>query len=241
MTTNHGRLHQLGLHHGTDKATYHGYLDFYETHLPAAVGRLLEIGIMDGASLKMWHDYYPDATIVGVDNDEQRGRRNIPGVRTVWLDATDPSEVELLTARLGPFDVIIDDGSHMTADQQRSFELLWPAITPGGSYVIEDLHTSHMSNYVNSRQTTIEWLNDMAAQVDGGHNVAISTIIGFWKNQGDPAGFVARHGFPTGRDLWIGPERAESITAIIVKAPAVDRNLADHFAADMVTDDDEVD
>lgn len=218
MSAPYGRLHELGMKHGTDKATFHGYCDFYEQHLPATVDQLLEIGIMDGASLKMWRDYYPGAVIIGVDVDERRARMKIPGVVCAWIDATEDSEVELLAASKGPFEVIIDDGSHMTADQQRSFELLWPAVAPGGVYVIEDLHTSYMTNYVNSRQTTIEWLEDMAAQVDGGHNIEISDIVVFRRLQGEPDGFVTRHGFPTDRDLWVGADEAESITSVIKKA-----------------------
>lgn len=218
MTEPSGRLHALGLHHGTDKATFHGYLDFYEQHLPAEIDRLLEIGIMDGASLKMWRDYYPDAKIIGAEIDPRRCRTPIDGVEIVQVDATNPEDTPILGGVYGPFDVIIDDGSHMTQDQQRSFDLLWPAVTPGGHYIIEDLHTSYMSNYVNSRQTTIEWLDDMAAQVDGGHNIEIADIIGFRRTQGAPDDFVARHGFPTDRDLWIGAESADSITAIVIKA-----------------------
>lgn len=207
MTESTGRLHELGLKHGTDKATFHRYCDFYEQHLPARVDRLLEIGIMEGASLRMWRDYYPDADLIaGVDNDEHRGRLKITGVRTVWLDATDPSEVELLVSRLGPFDVIIDDASHMTADQQKTFELLWPAVTPGGVYVIEDLHTSYMSNYINTPENTVDWLEQSGRRV-----------AWFYGKPARPDDFLGRHGFPLDKIDWVGADVAQSITAIITK------------------------
>lgn len=204
-----GTLHQLGMKHGTDKATFHGYCDFYEDQLPGRDfdGRLLEIGIMDGASLMMWRDYYPAAKIVGVDNDKRRGTRKFAGVRTAWLDMTESDEVELLTERLGPFDVIIDDGSHMTADQQKTFSLLWPNVSPGGLYVIEDLHTSYMSNYVNSTKTTMDFL------LESHHDVAF-----FGRGQGEAEGFISRHGFDPEFVRWLGnPENVESITAVIRK------------------------
>ena len=37
------------------------------------------------------------------------------------------------------FDVIIDDGSHKPSDQIKSFEILWPMLSDGGLYIIEDV------------------------------------------------------------------------------------------------------
>lgn len=200
------RLHAIGLRHRTDKATFHGFCDFYEHHLPARVDRLLEIGVMDGCSLRMWREYYPGASaIVGVDI---RPPLKIDGVQVLQLDATEPAAVATLRT-YGPFDVIIDDGSHMTSDQQETFGLLWPAVRPGGSYVIEDLHTSYMSNYVDSPLTTLEFL---AASNLG--------VIMFGRAQGEPKSFLSRHGFNTGSIEWLGADPAESITAIIRKPGA---------------------
>lgn len=152
-------LQEIGLKHETDKATYHKFCDFYEQHLPKKITRLLEIGVMDGASLKMWRDFYPDAEIIGLDIKEPQ---TIPGVKWLKMDATDPESVALL----GEFDVIIDDGSHMTADQQKSFELLFEKhLKEGGMYIMEDLHTSFMPNYINSPRTTYEFLKEIDDKV----------------------------------------------------------------------------
>jgi len=201
------RLHDLGLKHGTDKATYHGYCDFYQDHFPAEVGRLLEVGVMHGASLRMWWDFYPDAHIFGVENDQHRYETaQASGAGLIHADATDAEDVRTRIAPFGPFDVIIDDGSHLTQDQQDTFGLLWPSVTDRGVYVIEDLHTSYMSNYVNSPLTTLEWLAGLALDV---------TI---WSRaQGEPRGFIFRHGFVPDTIEWSGPSPAESVTAIIRK------------------------
>jgi len=55
-----------------------------------------------------------------------------------------PSEhcQEDLIAR-GPWDIIIDDGSHVPYHQVFSFFSLWKAVVPGGLYVIEDLETNY--------------------------------------------------------------------------------------------------
>lgn len=142
-------LQEIGMKHKTDKATYHKYCDFYEKTLPKKINRLLEIGIMDGNSLRMWHEYYPDAEIVGVDI---RPALKIDGVTCMQLDTTDPEQLKQIT---GKFDVIIDDGSHMTKDQMTTMRNLYSdKLNPKGYYVMEDIHTSFMPEYVNTAETT---------------------------------------------------------------------------------------
>ena len=56
---------------GTDKSSeLHNYCEKYEKYLP--FNRLepltfLEIGVLDGESLATWREYYPNATIIGID------------------------------------------------------------------------------------------------------------------------------------------------------------------------------
>jgi len=144
-------LHEFGLKHRTDKATWHTYCDFYQANLPTPesgqVKRLLEIGVKDGASLRMWRDYYPDATIVGLDIAKPI---RVEGCTVLQMDATDVWAVE----GLGRFDVIVDDGSHFTKDQQVAFTALWPKLNDGGWYVMEDVHTSFLEKYRNSAYST---------------------------------------------------------------------------------------
>lgn len=154
-----GVLNDIGLAHGTDKATFHKYLDFYEKHLPdrSFSGRLLEIGVMDGCSIRMWREYYPNAEIVGIDTGLQVDLR-IDGTTLLELDGTKPEH----TTQLGTFDIIIDDASHMTKDQQKSFEhLFYNQLNKGGLYILEDLHTSFRPEYVNTKINTIEYLNKL--------------------------------------------------------------------------------
>lgn len=177
-----GLLHDIGLKHGTDKATYHGYCDFYEEHLPkpesGRVKRLLEIGVKDGASLRMWRDYYPDAEIVGIDINPPI---EVEGCKVLRIDATDPSA--LFDLMLG-FDVIVDDGSHMTKDQLISFELLYTdGLCDGGTYVMEDIHTSFYTGYVNSARTTFDYLRThypdalLYARVPGDLSDSVTMLI----------------------------------------------------------------
>lgn len=155
-----GLLNDIGLRLDTDKSSrFHNYLDFYQEQLPdrSFEGRLLEIGIMDGYSIQMWCEYYPDAEIVGLDI-MPKGHLNYSGATLLQLNATDIPAM----AELGDFDVILDDGSHMSLEQQQSFYwFYYHQLNEGGYYVIEDLWTSYMDNYINSKYSTKQVLNQL--------------------------------------------------------------------------------
>lgn len=156
-----GLLNEIGLKYNTDKSSrFHNYLDFYEKHLPdrSFKGRLLEIGVMDGYSMAMWREYYPDAAeIIGLDI-MPKDHLDVPGVTMLQLNATDVEAVN----ELGNFDIIIDDGSHMSLEQQQAFFWLYEnQLNMGGYYIIEDLWTSYMDAYINSKYTTKEVLGNL--------------------------------------------------------------------------------
>lgn len=62
-------------------------------------------------------------------------------------DASDPEQLRKLrstskdteAAIPSSFDVIIDDGSHRFPDQEKTLLELWPSLSPGGVYIIEDI------------------------------------------------------------------------------------------------------
>jgi len=150
------RLNDIAEKYGTDKAWRHHYLDFYEEYLPGPEfdGRLLEIGIYEGASLRMWREFYPLAQdIVGIDIVA-----DLPVVDGATVLRINSSDITALR-ELGSFDIIIDDGSHTTLDQQVTFHGLYDhQLNPGGYYVMEDLHTSRSPHHINSKYTTMEFL-----------------------------------------------------------------------------------
>lgn len=149
-------LNDIAAKHGTDKAWRHHYLDFYQANLPGPefTGRLLEIGVYEGASLRMWREFYPEAeSIVGIDIID-----TLPVIEGVSARQINSSDITALR-ELGSFDIIVDDGSHMTLDQQVSFHWLYNhQLNDGGLYVMEDLHTSHSRHHTNSKYTTLEFL-----------------------------------------------------------------------------------
>lgn len=161
-----GALDKLGVKYKADKSSiFHNYLDFYQKVLPDRdfAGRLLEIGVMDGASMKMWRDYYPKAEIVGIDIKDMSFMHNddwkIPeSVTLITADGTDPKQCK----KLGNFDIIIDDGSHYMSHQQKSFEIFYyNQLNKGGIYILEDLWTSYIDFYQDAKITTIDYLKKL--------------------------------------------------------------------------------
>lgn len=156
-----GLLNDIGLKFNTDKSSrFHNYLDFYEMELPdrSFDGRLLEIGIMDGYSMQMWREYYPDAAeIIGLDI-MPKDHLDVPGVTMLQMNATDVVAMKML----GDFDIVVDDGSHMSLEQQQAFFwFYYNQLNAGGYYVIEDLWTSDMTAYINSEYTTKQVLKSL--------------------------------------------------------------------------------
>lgn len=146
-------LDQIGLIHGTDKASdRHNYLNIYErfvAHLRYKPIRVLEIGVLTGASLRMWRDYFPQGQIVGVDIKE---KVRIYSENRINIEIADQSDIGRLTEiaqKHGLFDLIVEDGSHIWAHQIIAIRTLIPFVRPGGIYIAEDLHTSYGDRPVN--------------------------------------------------------------------------------------------
>lgn len=140
-------LTEIADHFKTDKGSIkHNYTSVYEHYfapLRSRAGvRLMEIGVACGSSLKMWSKYFIDAQVLGVDirPDCAKLCRLYPNVAITIANATQ-------VAIPGPFDIIIDDGSHVSADIVDTFRLNWSEVKPGGLFVIEDLKCTHNPQY----------------------------------------------------------------------------------------------
>jgi hypothetical protein len=152
---------RLARFYRADKSSIgHNYSPHYERHLgPRRFDRilLLEIGVgghrnryAGGNSLHVWRDYFPRATIVGLDRFAKELRFLGRRVHVVQGDQSSPDDLALIIERFGPPDVVIDDGSHRGADVIASFTYLFDRMRAGGMYVIEDLDCSFQSGYGGS-------------------------------------------------------------------------------------------
>ena len=151
-----GDLPALASYFGTDKWGDHWYAQHYQTFfapLRRRRLRLLEIGVggyadprRGGASLRMWKAYFPKARIVGIDISD-KSPHDEARIRTVVGSQDDEAFLTRLSAQEGPFDIVIDDGSHLNRHVIRSFEILFPLLAENGFYVVEDLQTSYWREF----------------------------------------------------------------------------------------------
>ena len=121
METPRRSLLEIGREPGTDQAGAHSYIGAYEHHLGQLRDRpivLLEIGIgghfdpqMAGASLRIRKGYFPQGRIVGMDIRDWSGIAE-DRISIVQGNQADAERLEAIAREHGPFDVIIDDGSH---------------------------------------------------------------------------------------------------------------------------------
>lgn len=132
-------LHQIGLECHTDKAK-HGYLGDYEQwlgHLRSAPITLLEVGVRSGDSMRMWERFFEQGRIIGVDIEPDCQRHAVGRIEIVTGDQRDAALFAGLNVTP---DIVIDDASHIHTWTLETFRILWPMLTPGGFYIVEDLH-----------------------------------------------------------------------------------------------------
>lgn len=152
----------------TNVHKWHHYFDIYTKHFEAYRNRpirMLEIGVFRGGSLRMWKEYFhPDSIIVGIDIDKTCKAHEIAN-RKVFVrigSQADPAFLAAVTEEFGPFDIILDDGSHKTHHQNISFGALFhDALTDGGCYMVEDVHTNYWLKHVDSEDTFIDLAKQM--------------------------------------------------------------------------------
>ena len=143
------RLTELGIKHNTDKAAGHGFTDFYHDYMVKYTNpRLLEIGIYDGASLKMWEEFFGFPTIVGVDIEPKKQYESV-NIKTMIADQSDPTQLLKCLEVCSEYDIIVDDGGHTMQQQLVTIATLFPHLKSGGLYVLEDLHTSFIGAHYN--------------------------------------------------------------------------------------------
>ncbi len=152
----------------TDVHKWHHYFDIYSKHFEQYRDRpirMLEIGVFRGGSLRMWKNYFhADSTIVGIDIDNSCQAHEI-AEQNVYVrigSQANPHFLDKVNAEFGPFDIILDDGSHKTHHQIISFGALFrSALQDGGCYMVEDTHSNYWLKHVDSDETFIDLAKQM--------------------------------------------------------------------------------
>ena len=141
-------MFQSGIKYKTDKITHHGYQRFYDYFLVPIKNNkmnILEIGVDDLRSLKMWLDFFKNANIYGIDINKKDYEYNRGCI--FQGDQSKKKDLQKIVKKIGKCRFIIDDGSHVPEHQLLSFNYLFKeCLEYGGIYIIEDVETSYWKN-----------------------------------------------------------------------------------------------
>jgi hypothetical protein len=116
-------------------------LDIYEplfAHLRDTAFDLIEIGVRNGGSMRLWTAAFPNARIHGIDIDPACAGCVSNRVTVTIGSQDDPAVLSAVLATCPNLCVVIDDGAHYLPFMLASHALLWPALKPRGLYIFED-------------------------------------------------------------------------------------------------------
>lgn len=157
---------------------WHHYLPIYDRYFGPwrdrsgkAPLRFLEIGVAKGGSLAMWRRYFgPDAVIFGIDINPACAEFNGQHGQVRIGSQTDAGFLRTVVHEMGGVDVVLDDGSHRMADIRASLDTLFPLLSLGGTYMIEDLHTSYWTRFGGGLRSEDNFFNFVRRALDDIHH-----------------------------------------------------------------------
>jgi hypothetical protein len=144
----------------------HTYADFYTqlfSHCRNNVKKVFECGLgtnnpnipssmgvlgKPGASLRVWRDYFPNATVYGADIDKdilfQEER-----IKTYFIDQLNPAIINEFWNHVGvvEFDFMVDDGLHTFEAGSTLFTHSIDKLAAHGIYIIEDVSIVELLQY----------------------------------------------------------------------------------------------
>lgn len=162
----------------TDKELRHRYCSLVYDKLFAPYRDLeltiLEIGICHGGSLVLWNDYFSNAKIIGIDNDDQTAPilKTYPRISTKFTDAYTKS----LADAIGPVDIFIDDGPHTLESQLVSIDLYLPNVKPNGLFIIEDIYDRNNAKALVEKVKHLNYELHDSIDLTGNHDNLVLVI-----------------------------------------------------------------
>ena len=165
-------LKDIGSKYPTNKNDY-GFLTIYEKYFKFLRHKkinILEIGVDKGDSLRLWREYFINANICGLDINKKEF--TIKNVEIYQGDQNDKILLNKIAAKYGKFDIIIDDGSHISKHIINSFDHLFDHLSQDGIYVVEDLQTSYIPRYggsrinLNKKKTSMNFFKTLADSIN---------------------------------------------------------------------------
>jgi len=185
-------------HTGKVSDKWSSYLDEYERiflEYRKKTVRILEIGVQNGGSLEIWSQYFASAQkIVGCDINPTCAELKFddPRIAVVIGNANSDKAQKAIITHSKAFDIIIEDGSHLSGDIVKSFARYFSHLENGGVFIAEDLHCSYWQNFEGGLYypfSAITFFKRLADIINGEH----------WGIEKDPSeilhGFFSKYGF----------------------------------------------
>jgi hypothetical protein len=131
---------------------------------------ILEIGIANGESLKMWKEYFDNSTIYGWDILDLQ-HLSEERIKTFIVNQGNQEQINnFFEYNDIQFDFIIDDGSHYLNDQIVSLFNLFYHLNSGGIYIIENMWHENFDCFLK-----LKYKKEYYANLDEGE---IQSIVG---------------------------------------------------------------
>ena len=113
----------------------------------------VEIGVLNGGSLLMWKNFFGiNARIIGIDMNPECKKFEKDGFEIFIGDQSDPHFWKNFFEKVGKIDFILDDGGHTNKQQITTLTSCIPNVNDGGMIIIEDTHTSYMTEFSNPQK-----------------------------------------------------------------------------------------
>lgn len=161
----------------TDKNTCHSYIDLYDTLLASkkeTARNVLEVGIFEGGSIKLWSQYFTNATVYGLDIrhydniwEELKNKENIKLFSSYDAYNDETFATNFLSTGV-KFDFMLDDGPHTLESMIQFIKLYSQIMADDGILIIEDVDNVGWLDIL--RDATPEHLKPYIQTYDLRHN-----------------------------------------------------------------------
>jgi FkbM family methyltransferase len=141
----------------TDKNTCHSYLETYENLLKGkqiSCKNVLEIGVQNRGSIKLWNDYFVNAQIYGIDIDAQpQFLKEYKRCHHLIINAYSQESINYFIDKNVKFDLIVDDGPHSLESMVYFVQHYTKLLADDGILIVEDI-------------PDINWCNTLIANIN---------------------------------------------------------------------------
>lgn len=155
---------------------WENYFEIYENYFKAFRNnepKLLEIGVQYGGSLKMWDEYFHNAKIYGIDINPDCKNLAKNNIDIQIGSQNDKAFLKRYADYVKSLDIIIDDGGHTMEQQLNTFKILFPILSDGGIYIVEDIESSYQNMYGGGPKrngTFIEFSKNLIDLINANHS-----------------------------------------------------------------------